>query len=323
MSRSKTTAKESLHKESKTASLMTHQYSAISKHSSVKGTPKAIKAWLMSLPQDSRVNPSQSQESKQENPIPETNGRPPGIPLASFDRNTSSLRMSQDSFLTSIFGQSYPTLPKWGTIVDGELFPLKTQVRPIKGQGGGVWPTPTKTTNGPVSKNSTNPRGIHAGNALATAVNLWPSPTKQDAHNNGGPSQYDRNSLPLNAKAGSQLNPAWVCWLMGWPINWESLEPLTELTWLDWSVDPADLEVPMQNHSTPRQPHMGLWVDPKDRAGGCRSVEDDVARLGKGHGPIPRIATGVKDRVNRLKALGNGQVPQCMELAWRILSNEN
>ena len=86
-----------------------------------------------------------------------------------------------------------------------------------------------------------------------------------------------------------QLNPAWVAWLMGWPIGWESLDPLAELLWLDWSVDPADLEE-AENWPT-------LTT-----------------------GPIPRVATGVKDRVSRLKALGNGQVPQCAAAAFRILT---
>lgn len=35
---------------------------------------------------------------------------------------------------------------------------------------------------------------------------------------------------------------------------------------------------------------------------------------------VPRVATGVQNRVARLKAIGNGQVPQCAALAWRILS---
>lgn len=39
-------------------------------------------------------------------------------------------------------------------------------------------------------------------------------------------------------------------------------------------------------------------------------------------GEIPRVATGVKNRVGRLKAIGNGQVPICTATAWRILNNE-
>lgn len=39
------------------------------------------------------------------------------------------------------------------------------------------------------------------GETLLDAVELerWPTPTVQDSANNGGPSQFDRNSLPLNA----------------------------------------------------------------------------------------------------------------------------
>jgi hypothetical protein len=53
------------------------------------------------------------------------------------------------------------------------------------------------------------------GASLGVAVRMWPTPTTHDTSNNGGPSQYRRNSLPLNAAAGGALNPTWVEWLMG------------------------------------------------------------------------------------------------------------
>lgn len=34
---------------------------------------------------------------------------------------------------------------------------------------------------------------------------------------------------------------------------------------------------------------------------------------------VPRVAKGVNARVARLKAIGNGQVPQCAAAAWRML----
>ena len=34
----------------------------------------------------------------------------------------------------------------------------------------------------------------------------------------------------------------------------------------------------------------------------------------------PRVATGIKHRVGRLKAIGNGQVPQVAAMAWNILN---
>jgi hypothetical protein len=35
---------------------------------------------------------------------------------------------------------------------------------------------------------------------------------------------------------------------------------------------------------------------------------------------VGRVADGLADRVDRLKAIGNGQVPLCAATAWRILS---
>jgi DNA (cytosine-5)-methyltransferase 1 len=36
--------------------------------------------------------------------------------------------------------------------------------------------------------------------------------------------------------------------------------------------------------------------------------------------PLDRVVDGMADRVDRLKAIGNGQVPLCAATAWRILS---
>jgi DNA (cytosine-5)-methyltransferase 1 len=49
----------------------------------------------------------------------------------------------------------------------------------------------------------------------------------------------------------------------------------------------------------------------------------DVCKGGKNWEAEPdvgRVAHGVAARVDRLKAIGNGQVPQCAALAWRVLS---
>ena len=112
-----------------------------------------------------------------------------------------------------------------------------------------------------------------------------------------------------------QLSPDWVAWLMGWPIGWESLEPMTEMIWLDWSVDPADLEEP-EEYPTPMSVLKGKTGNQIQEWGKNRFRKEPLKR---GIGPIPRVATGIKDRVNRLKALGNGQVPQVAVTAWEIL----
>ncbi len=61
---------------------------------------------------------------------------------------------------------------------------------------------------------------------LAHVVQLLPTPTCQDAKNNGSQSQKERNTPPLNAVVGGALNPTWVEWLMGWPLGWTDLKPL-------------------------------------------------------------------------------------------------
>ncbi|MGB1142082.1 MAG: hypothetical protein ACPG1A_14365 [Halioglobus sp.] len=58
----------------------------------------------------------------------------------------------------------------------------------------------------------------------AMAAAMYPKPTVQDASNNGGPSQSQRNTPPLNSVAGGGLNPQWVEWLMGFPIGWTDCE---------------------------------------------------------------------------------------------------
>lgn len=55
--------------------------------------------------------------------------------------------------------------------------------------------------------------------AMAANRDLWPTPTVQDSKNNGGPSQHDRHTPPLNALFGA-LNPEWVSVMMGFPPFW-------------------------------------------------------------------------------------------------------
>ena len=172
-----------------------------------------------------------------------------------------------------------------------------------------MWPTPQHrdgTPRGAQAKRYLNP---DRSNDLPDAVKLWPTPTKNA--NADCPSERRRNTPALSSavtstdadmmvcgcgyefpenlgkyrcpnclgeyegrsKPAGSLNPDWVEWLMGWPIGWESLDPLEDATILPFHPEPD----------------------------------------------IPRVATGTKDRASRLKALGNGQVPLCAAMAWRLL----
>ncbi len=94
-----------------------------------------------------------------------------------------------------------------------------------------MWATPGHRTNGGPRQldekgrriSKTNP-DLKFGANLADQARMWPTPTTQDAKNNGGESQHNRNTKPLNAEIGGSLNPQWVAWLMGYPTEWTSLK---------------------------------------------------------------------------------------------------
>ena len=86
-------------------------------------------------------------------------------------------------------------------------------------------------------------------------------------------------------KAGGSLNPDWVEWLMGWPLGFTSLEPM--------SRDVFDKWMQLTKSSD-------WWAEEPAN--------------------VPRVNTGVKDRVQRLKAIGNGQVALCAATAWKLLT---
>ena len=112
---------------------------------------------------------------------------------------------------------------------------------------------------------------------------LWPTPSAHDGKGSYRPGQrrYQLTEVagPGRTPDNGRLSPDWVEWLMGWPIGW---------------TDPGCDE--------PR-PHPGWEIDPAELP------EDDP-------GHVPRVVEHYKGRRERLKALGNGMVPQCARVGW-------
>ena len=112
------------------------------------------------------------------------------------------------------------------------LFQLAPSMPPTEGTGSGLWATPDASPRGSraadlVKNNSTVKRrgsGQLRGIDLQTQAKMWPTPTAQDAKNNGGESQHKRNTKPLNPEVNGSLNPQWVEWLMGYPEGWTDLK---------------------------------------------------------------------------------------------------
>ena len=65
--------------------------------------------------------------------------------LGKYDQDTSSLRMSQQSFIPDL-NESWKTWPRWGFMHDGDVFALPTLALRTQGIDGGSWlPTPLKS----------------------------------------------------------------------------------------------------------------------------------------------------------------------------------
>ena len=68
---------------------------------------------------------------------------------------------------------------------------------------------------------------------LAQAVKKWPTPTVTMSH---GVGHQGRNGTPnLQTVVGGKLNPLWVAWLMGVPIEWLNCAPLETRRFRQWS----------------------------------------------------------------------------------------
>ena len=131
--------------------------------------------------------------------------------LMYYDRATSSWKTSQACLPLmedQPFEVSLPTLPPAGTMRSGIVCPQPPLVRRTSGTGSfssptstghqAPLPTPTATVYGSSGNGTGNNTQSRGRPSLETFAKQWPTPTAQDAKNNGGPSQWNRNSDPLN-----------------------------------------------------------------------------------------------------------------------------
>ena len=150
--------------------------------------------------------------------------------LASYDRNTSSWKMSQHSLVEGL-DEFSETWPRSGTTRNGIAYQLPPLARRTDGIESGSWPTPR--ANSAMAATIT-PESFWADNRfpnLETMVGrmMWPTPNAGDykAGMSNAPNRQ-QSSLPRSVgiaegvssgKRGG-LNPTWVEWLMGFPLQW-------------------------------------------------------------------------------------------------------
>ena len=145
--------------------------------------------------------------------------------LGWFDPNTCSLKTSQQSLITDS-EQSLQTLPRSGMTRNGFVYELPIVGRNTIGIDGGCLPTPTcNMVSGGANHNSPQVKSGNHGLNIAGFVQMFPTPAARDWKDNGkSPAELSRNSTTLATHAGGTLNPTWVEWLMGFPIEYSVLK---------------------------------------------------------------------------------------------------
>lgn len=165
--------------------------------------------------------------------------------LAKYDPATHSLKTAQLSLLEDSMSSS-PTLPRWGLMLDGELYPQPIPALITEENESGYWPTPTTQDNVQIRGVGAAAKAKNRGTTLSGAVKMWPTETatayKGWSPNHNRASSDDRLDYSVEREIfqhGQQtppkrLNPDWVEWLMGWPIGHTELKPLATAKYQEW-----------------------------------------------------------------------------------------
>ena len=120
--------------------------------------------------------------------------------FAKYNPDTHSLRTPQ-CLLFEDSTEFCAILPKWGLMLDGELWEQQTLVQNTKGTEFGLSPTPPPP-------------------------DIWPTPTTPSGGGNCGGSGAYKNAIKNGTHIPHSINPNLYEWLMGWPPGWTDLKPL-------------------------------------------------------------------------------------------------
>ena len=360
MSNSTNTAKESSEQELMTESSITHPSLLMCVSSSSPVALTSTEDLLMWLQQDSPASPSRSLGKERETMTVEICGHKPSMSFAEYDHDTACWRTSQVCLLTNMQDEYLETWPKAGLMLDGVCYPQVRWEHRISEIGSGLLPTPRankiggrsgkgfsdtleervmyatpNTLDGMPAKSPealkremtvARPGRSKPGNLRDQVTNMQNWPTPKAAQRGDCPSERRRNTPCLESAVMIYPTPQAHEPRLGWQgrhaVAKGTQESLTTIVMKDegrvvgeeWNGGQLNVEWVEWLMGWP----IG-WTSLEPLAvDDIRDWSVDPADIGE----IPRVASGVKDRVQRLKALGNGQVSLCVATAWKLLTNQ-
>jgi len=213
---------------------------------------------LMSYLEDFHAKTSQSQEKEMglTEKGQECGERWQGL-LARLDQNTHLWKIPQCSLLEDS-EQSLETWSNWGTMRNGVCWEQMMWEQTTTENEFGYWLTPTAINISGRNQESMEHRikwRENSGRKTVPLGNLaeqvmysgqipckdmkqptyWGTPKAQDSRH----ASWDRGKSNLGEQVaglnnGGHLNPTWVEWLMGWPLEWTDLKPLEMGKFQSW-----------------------------------------------------------------------------------------
>jgi hypothetical protein len=177
-----------------------------------EGRGEAVSMWCQ---EDSRVRTSAQQDGGQESKasVPASGVKWREL-FRKFDPATSSWRTHRCLFDADL-PESSVILPRWGMMRNGVLSERLTLGLRTSGNVSGLWPTPCASEGLDCGTNWASLAAVDKGGRIARRIAT-----------NGGPETQQTTH--------AQLNPAWVEWLMGWPIGWTDLGALGTDKYRQW-----------------------------------------------------------------------------------------
>jgi hypothetical protein len=159
-------------------------------------------------------------------------------PRAGMTRSGTAYPLPPLAPLTDVTGSGLWPTPRAYSSGEGVSTPglttLDIRVRGLyqdRPQGQRYWPTPctTDAKNVPYQKGKDGKRYPMLLGAVAPE-RMWPTPKARDFRSPGTPERLQQaqaessRGQPLTEMVGGQLNPTWVEWLQGYPLEWTALE---------------------------------------------------------------------------------------------------
>jgi len=154
-----------------------------------------------------------------------------------FNRDTLSWKTHQCLLLGDL-EPFLETWPQWGLMRDGECWEQRTLEQTIRGTESGLsqamWLTPRVVEIDETPENfrrrmnskRKNDRKNGFGSLTMQVKAMLPTPTCHNSKEGAYPAEFTKRTPTLATHAGGKLNPTWVEWLMGWPLEWTDLKPL-------------------------------------------------------------------------------------------------